>query len=155
MSTKKLFILIGGLLVTGLIGGGVFFYLQKGNTEKSVPATDAEETKNREMEALLLKKRINFPLESFIVNLADPGGKRYLSTRIVLELNDKDHIDALEKKVSQIRDRILMILPTKTFKDIQSVEGKNTLRNTLIEELNAILQEGEITNIYFQEFVVQ
>jgi len=155
MSKKKLILLLSGLLVVGIIGGGTFFYLQNRNTGKNGPETNSEDIEAQEKAQSLLKNRVNFPLENFIVNLADPGGRRYLSTTIVLEFNDKELMGSLEKKVPEIRDRILMILPTKTFKDIQSAEGKKTLRTALIRELNDVLQEGEITNIYFQEFVVQ
>ncbi|MFP4087409.1 MAG: flagellar basal body-associated protein FliL [Desulfobacteraceae bacterium] len=155
MSNKKLFLLLSGLLVVGIVGGGTFFYLQNRSTGKNGPTTNSEGIEAQEKAQYLFKDRINFPLENFIVNLADSGGRRYLSTTIVLEFSDKRLVGSLEKKVPEIRDRILMILPTKTFKDIQSAEGKKTLRTTLIRELNDVLQEGKITNIYFQEFVVQ
>ncbi|MFO7600465.1 MAG: flagellar basal body-associated FliL family protein [Candidatus Desulfacyla sp.] len=154
MSKKMLIILVIGLLAAAIIGGGGFFYL-KGKGSASEKGAAAEGTQSSAEKATADKNKINFPLENFIVNLADPGGKRYLSTRIVLELNDKGVVLSLEKKVPEMRDRILMILPTKTFKEIQSVEGKNALRSTLITELNGVLQEGQITNIFFQEFVVQ
>lgn len=157
MNKKMLMILIGGLLILGLMGGGGYYMMKKQNAEKAEDAlsTDGKGAENKKAQDELLKKRIDFPLESFIVNLADPGGRRYLSTKIVLEYSDKDLVAALEKKVPQIRDRVLMILPTKTYKDLKSVEGKNALKNTLIHDLNSVLQEGEITNIYFQEFVIQ
>jgi flagellar FliL protein len=154
MSKKKLIILASGLLTIAMIGGGAFFYFQ-GKGSGPEKALSAEGTGKSAEKEEIDKKKINFPLEGFIVNLADPGGKRYLSTKMVLEFNDKKLMPSLEKKVPEIRDRILMILPNKTFKDIQSVEGKNSLRATLIAALNDVLQEGKITNIYFQEFVVQ
>ena len=115
----------------------------------------AEKSESSGKEKISEGEKINYPLDSFIVNLADPGGRRYLNIKIVLELSDKELIDHLKIQVPQIRDRILMILPTKTFKDIQSVEGKNSLRTEIIGELNSLLQEGKITSLYFQEFVVQ
>jgi len=154
MSKKMIFILIGCVIVLALVGGGAFFFLKdkgdRSETENGNAEGDAIAAKE-EMEL----KRVNFPLENFIVNLADPGGKRYLSTRIVLELDNKESLPSLEKKVPEIRDRILMILPTKTFKEIQSVEGKVAIRGELINALNKTLNEGKITNIYFQEFVIQ
>ncbi len=160
MSRKKLIILVGGLLVIAIIGGGVFFYLQSKGSDSGAEAEKGsalgtEGTERSEKKEAIDQKKINFPLESFIVNLADPGGRRYLSTKIVLEFNDKELMGSLEKKVPEIRDKILMILPTETFKGIQSVEGKNSLKSRIIASLNNILQEGKITNIYFQEFVVQ
>jgi flagellar protein FliL len=154
MSKKKLIILVSGLLIAAIVGSGGFFYLQ-GKGSDSERDAGTEESKDSAEKSEINKNKINFPLESFIVNLADPGGKRYFSTRIVLEFSDKDSLVSLEKSVPEIRDRILMILPTKTYKEIQSVEGKDALRSSLIVALNEILQEGKITNIFFQEFVVQ
>jgi flagellar basal body-associated protein FliL len=48
-----------------------------------------------------------------------------------------------------------MIIPTKKFKDVQTSLGKDSLRNEIIAQLNPLLDKGEITNLYFQEFVVQ
>lgn len=154
MSKKMLMILVAGLLAAVMIGGGGLFYMKsKGSASENGKA--AEGAKDSGEKAAEDKNKVNFPLENFIVNLADPGGKRYLSTKIVLELNDKKVVPSIENKVPEMRDRILMILPTKTFQEIQSVSGKNVLKDTLITELNSLLQEGKITNIFFQEFVVQ
>ena len=153
MPKKKLMILLSSLIVLIVLGGGAFFYIKDSGEQPEDPTSGegAEDALEEAAEA----KRINFPLENFVVNLADPGGRRYLSTAIVLELENKEMLPSLEKKIPEIRDRILMILPTQTFKDIQSVDGKDSLRNTLIGALNSVLSQGKITNIYFQEFVVQ
>ncbi|MBW1783776.1 MAG: flagellar basal body-associated FliL family protein [Deltaproteobacteria bacterium] len=166
MSKKKLILLVSGLLVIAIIGGGVFFYFQStrsvsGQTKNEASEQGAEGTQQTQKgkiaqdEAERNKKKVSFPLDSFIVNLADPGGRRYLNVKMVLELKDKESVEALEKRVPEIRDQILMILPTKTFNDIQSVEGKNALRRTIMASLDTIVKGGQITNIYFQEFVVQ
>jgi flagellar FliL protein len=48
-----------------------------------------------------------------------------------------------------------MILPTKRFEDISTVQGKIALRDEVLETLNGFLAQGKIINIYFKEFVVQ
>jgi flagellar FliL protein len=48
-----------------------------------------------------------------------------------------------------------MILPTKRFEDISTVQGKTALRVEMLETLNGYLAQGKIANIYFKEFVVQ
>jgi flagellar FliL protein len=89
------------------------------------------------------------------VNLADPGGKRYLRITIDLEL-DSDQLESeIKKRLPQVRDSILTILPTKRFADISSAKGKTALRDQMQERINGLLARGQITNIYFKEFVVQ
>ena len=55
----------------------------------------------------------------------------------------------------QVRDSILMILPSKRFEDISTVQGKIALRDQILETINGFLAQGKITSIYFKEFVVQ
>jgi len=96
-----------------------------------------------------------YSLETFIVNLADKGGNRYLRITMDLELTNPELAAEISKRLPQIRDSVLMILPSKRFDDISSVDGKAALRDEILEKLNSILTLGKITNIYFKEFVVQ
>jgi flagellar FliL protein len=72
-----------------------------------------------------------------------------------LELGSPGLEAEVTKRLPQVRDSILMILPSKRFDDISSVEGKIALRDEILEKLNGLLTLGKITNIYFKEFVVQ
>jgi flagellar FliL protein len=96
-----------------------------------------------------------YSLDTFIVNLADKGGRRFLRVTMDLELKDESLAGEIDKRLSQIRDSILMIIPTKRFEDINSVEGKITLRDEIMTKLNSFLKDGSITNIYFVDFVIQ
>jgi len=102
-----------------------------------------------------VKTKSLLAMETFVVNLADPGGKRYLRVSIALELDDQDFVEEAKKKTPQMRDRILMILPAKKFKDIRTSSGKGSLRKEMIAQLNPLLDKCKITNLYFQEFVIQ
>ena len=64
-------------------------------------------------------------------------------------------VEEIQKRLPQIRDSILMILPTKQYADIASTAGKTALRDELISAINAYLKKGQISTIYFTEFVVQ
>ena len=46
-------------------------------------------------------------------------------------------------------------ISTKRFEDISSAKGKTALRDQMLERINGMLARGQITNIYFKEFVVQ
>jgi flagellar FliL protein len=96
-----------------------------------------------------------FSLDTFIVNLADEGGKRYLRITMDLELTQESLLKEMEQRLPQVRDGILMILPSKRFDDIRTVEGKAGLRNEIIAKLNGMLGHEGVANIYFTEFVVQ
>lgn len=152
MSKSVLIIIIVLVVVLlGAIGGGFFMLWTKMNTMPGDGATDAETAVDSEN----MPVGTMIPLETFIVNLADKGGKRYLRTKVNLELGSSITQEEVELRMVKIRDKFLMILPAKTFADISSTEGKSALREELIAELNTVLGEESVVNIYFTEFVIQ
>ena len=155
MSNKLLILLIGVLLVFMLgMGGGLFMMWNK-LAELSVQSaanagTNPTQGSNPEQPLGPI-----YSLETFIVNLADKGGNRYLRVTMDFELGNAELQGEVDKRLPQIRDSILMILPSKRFDDISSVEGKTALRDEILEKVNSLLTLGKISNIYFKEFVVQ
>jgi len=153
---NKLIIIVISLIsviILGIMGAGFYMIWNK----VSSFAPQKEEAPEKVVEEKTDEETIGpiFPLDTFIVNLADKGGKRFLRITMDLELSGNDLANELTKRKSQIADGILMILPTKRFEDIRSVEGKIALRDELISKTNSFLKTGKITNIYFKEFVIQ
>lgn len=154
MSNKLVIILIGVLFVLVLgMGGGMFMIWNKlaAVSAQVTPANDpnVEKAKPEQMGKVV-------SLDTFIVNLADPGANRYLRVTMDLEVTGgKAAEEDLTRRTSQLRDAVLMILPTKRFSDIISTEGKSALRDELLGALNGLLAAGKISRIYFKEFVIQ
>jgi flagellar FliL protein len=132
----------GGLAIwkSGLIGGGTDKEAEANTKDKKGVQTDIGPI---------------FPLETFIVNLSDPQGKKYLKAKLELELDNEEVILEIEKRLPQLRDTVLTVLSSKGFEDIRQLEGKYQLRVELIALLNQHLKTGKVKNIYFTEFIVQ
>jgi len=155
MSNKILIMLMSVLIVFMLgLGGGLFMMWNKLSELSLQSAANAGINPAHGTNPADLLGPI-YSLETFIVNLADKGGNRYLRATIDLELTNPELTAEISKRLPQIRDSILMILPSKRFDDISSVDGKVALRDEILEKLNSILTLGKVTNIYFKEFVVQ
>ena len=155
MSNKILVLLIGVIMVLLLgLGGGLFMMWSKLSDLNAQSMANAA-VKNVSAGSLDHPVGPIFSLETFIVNLADKGGNRYLRVTMDLELGNSEMESEVNQRLPQVRDSILMILPTKRFEDINTVQGKTTLRDEMMETINAYLLKGKITNIYFKEFVVQ
>jgi flagellar FliL protein len=155
MSNKILVLLIGVMMLLMLgLGGGLFMMWNQLSALNAQSVADAGEQPD---EVASLEQPLGpiFSLDTFIVNLADKGGNRYLRVTMDLELDNPELEDELNKRLPQVRDSLLMILPTKRFEDISTVQGKTALRDEMLEALNGYLAQGKITNIYFKEFVVQ
>jgi flagellar FliL protein len=151
MSNKLIFLVVAVLLVVTLgLAGGFFMMWNKLsalNTQSNAAA------QNQQGQTAALGKL--FPLDTFIVNLADQERSRYLRVTMDLELLAPADSEKLNQRLPQVRDRILMLLPSKRFADIASTEGKTALRDEMIGKLNGLFPGTVITNIFFTEFVVQ
>jgi flagellar protein FliL len=155
MSNKLIVILMGVLflLVLGL-GGGMFMIWTKLEAVSAQVAT-ANSDKNPEKPKVEPIGKV-VSLDTFIVNLADPGANRYLRVTMDLEVTGgKTPEEEISRRTPQLRDAVLMILPTKKIGDIISTEGKLALRDELLSALNALLASSKIARIYFKEFVIQ
>jgi flagellar FliL protein len=151
MSNKLIFLIVAVLLVVTLGLAGGFFMMWNKLSDLNTQANAAIQDQQVQTPAL----GTLFPLDTFIVNLADQERSRYLRVTMDLELVAPTDTEKLNERLPQVRDRILMLLPSKRFADIASTEGKTALRDEIIGKLNGLFPENVITNIFFTEFVVQ
>lgn len=150
------FIILGVIVIVlgagGYLGWDLFKKRNQGETETSESSPKKKKQKKNEVEGGII-----FPLESFIVNLMDKAGagRRYLKVGMELEIGDKEDETLLKMRIPQLKDTILLLLSSQTFSDINSMEGKIQLKQTLLSRINQELGEGIVRKIYFTEFVVQ
>ncbi|HHW56554.1 MAG TPA: flagellar basal body protein FliL [Clostridia bacterium] len=93
------------------------------------------------------------PGGEFITNLR--GNNKFVKVSVELQVADKNTLKVLEERNPQIRDLIIQILRGKTEQDIEGPEGQQRLKTDIKNEINKILGEGKIVNVYFDEFIVQ
>lgn len=149
-SKMGFFIILGvGILVLG--GGGFFAYTKFLGHKPAVEEVASQEVK-KEPEAVIGEMLV---MDPFVVNLADPKGKRYLKVKIELELESKEAVDKATKAAPKLRDMVIMMLTSLGFEEVMTPEGKIRVRDELLERFNEIMRPDHIKNIYFTEFVVQ
>ncbi|CAG1065549.1 hypothetical protein BAC1_01132 [uncultured bacterium] len=96
-----------------------------------------------------------FNLEPFIVNLLDNSGTRYLKLTVNLELTEGASSADLNAQSTQIRDSLIILLSSKSYTDIGTVEGKYLMRDEIVARVNQFLKKGKVKTAYFTEFVIQ
>jgi flagellar FliL protein len=96
-----------------------------------------------------------WPMEAFIVNIADVSGERYLKLVVQLELSEVEAVTELEQIKPRLRDTILDLLSPKTLKELMDLAGKQRLREDIAGRVNNVLTRGKVNRVYFTEFVVQ
>lgn len=151
---RKKLILIGGILIILLFGftGAIFFIPDAislkllNKKDKRVSGVEKEESK---------KIGYLYGFDPIIVNLADTEIPRYLKIRIELEGYSPKPEEEIDKRIPQIKDAIITVLSSKTFKEIYDREGKKRLKEELLQRVEQLLGEHRIKKIYFTEFVIQ
>jgi len=149
--SKMGFLIILGVGILVLGGGGFFAYTKLLAPQKAVEEVAGQEAK-KEAAPVIGEMLV---MEPFVVNLADPKGKRYLKIKIELELESKEAVDKATKVSPKLRDMVIMMLTSLGFEEIMTPEGKIRVRDELLERFNEIMRPDHIKNIYFTEFVVQ
>lgn len=95
------------------------------------------------------------PLDPFLANLADETSSRYLKLSLQVEFVDAEPPAAFDARLPQIRDVILTLVTSKTFADIRTPEGKERLREDVIDRINHVIAQDAVKSVYFTEFIVQ
>lgn len=95
-------------------------------------------------------------LEDIIVSLDSPGPRtRYLRININLELKDQMAVTIATQRLPQLRDIVIMTLSNKTVEDLNTSEGKKSLRDEIFRKLDERMPAGVLMNIYFSDLVIQ
>ena len=147
-------------LLTFATAAGLIFFLNQGSLEAQEEVTEEEKVEEKTSSeepkpAKKVKKDLMFHLEPFIVNLAKSGGNRFLKVTVSLEMSSPEVRLGLKKNIQKVTDSILLLLSTKTFKDVYSVQGKFTLKGEITTRINQFLTEGQVKGAYFTEFIIQ
>lgn len=90
--------------------------------------------------------------QPFVVNIADPSGRRYLNTIIHVKTVDASVVAEMESNVAPLRDTLIMLLSSKSMEELARIEGKIKLKQEIILRMESILGHGTIREVYFTEF---
>lgn len=170
--SKLPLIIMALVLLLGGGGGGAYFFLggsgeKKGDTEEEAHHEEAHEESHLE----------SFPLEAFVVNLANSGS--FLKVVLHAEFDPKALPHAkgeegggggghgggggaeppapIKPKLPMIRDAIINVLSAKTGEEALSVSSRENIKEELVDAMNAAVGTDEplFVAIYFDEFIVQ
>ena len=94
-------------------------------------------------------------MDPFLVNLADKESRRYLKLKVELEVDSEGSEKELEKFLPHIRDGLILLLSSKTYLDLSTVEGKQQLKEEIKRRVSALPGGKKVSNVFFTEFVAQ
>lgn len=149
-SPLKLIIIV--LILAMLGGGGYYAYL---NYFQKKPEAQGAATQGAAAKEEAPNLGVMFPLDPFIVNLSGSQGKRFLKVTVSLELSAPEVHAEVKENIQKITDSVLVLLSSKTFEDVYSVQGKFKLKDEITTRVNRFLVLGHIKDAYFTEFIIQ
>ncbi|MCB0333664.1 MAG: flagellar basal body-associated FliL family protein [Bdellovibrionales bacterium] len=161
-SKKMLFIIIAVVLLLGGGGGAAFFLMGS----SPPPSEDGVEEEEQHVPYAHLE------LDTIIVNLSEHAS--FLKTKLLLEYDpsllgaDSGFVaddtgeavntpQVFKSREPMINDAIITVLSSKTSTELLTLEGKEGVKEELLEAVNdAIgLNEAPVINIFFVQFIVQ
>lgn len=94
-------------------------------------------------------------LETFVLNLADPGQRSYLRVGIDLGLGRELGKGENAAAVGPVRDTIVGVLAQSRVDELLTAKGKAKLKEDLLRALQERVPGLEVEEVYFTEFLIQ
>ena len=161
---------IVGIVLAGiLIGAGVAAGVVTGFIPVPIgPAAEARAAADKAKPPVT----VMYPTKERVVNLSDKAASKYLKVALTLEfidtrLKDPPKGAAVTQQQTEfagemspysaiIDDALVTTLSSKSSSDLLKPDGKEQLKNELINNVNRSLREEEkAVNVYFTSFIIQ
>jgi flagellar FliL protein len=141
---KKLLLLSSAMLV--LLAGGATYWVLGG---AGASAREAH---------VKLEERGILPFETFLVNLSDPGGNRFLKVTLKLVVESDDaatHVAENPSLMSHARSAILELLTEQQAQPLVTAAGKQALKDAIRKRVGEVFTAQKVLDVLFDDFVVQ
>lgn len=141
----KLLPLLLSVLLLGGGGGGAYWYFVARPAAAGVTPAEPEPTGIA-------------ALEPFVVNLADPGGSRFLRVSLALVVKDERAAAELGEDPivkSRIRSSLIELLTQQRSDVLVTPDGKAALKAAIKNQVSHAAHAVEVSDVLFSEFVVQ
>ena len=130
---SKMLIIIIAVLVVLLIGGGVAAFFMLSGGDEPVTEESSEPTQ---------KPAIYFDFKPpFVVNYQWKGRQRYVQISLTVMTREPAAIDLINTHMPLVRNNLVMVLGAQDFETLRTTEGKEMLRQTMLEEIQKVLME--------------
>jgi len=141
---KTLILILASVLLLGGGGGGAWFMLKgKHSTGGEAQAKPVKDAKHAKQDA----PPVFLALEPFVVNLraqAPQSSDQFLQTEMTLRLAGPEVVDQVKQRMPEVRNRVLMLLSTKTSQELLTPEGKARLAESVRVEITAVVDPDAV-----------
>ena len=124
------------------------------------PEEESQAARTRGRPVFEIDEPLLYSLGEMTTNPPHNEGIRFLTARVTIEVDSPDALAVFEEALpaTQLHDLVFVVLATTKFNDMDEADEREAIKVRLKEEINAspLLEEaGEVTNVYFERFVLQ
>lgn len=83
------------------------------------------------------------------------SSRRILKIRVTIETTSKKFFEEMSEKQFLIRDEVNKIVRNSTEEELEGKEGQVNLQKKIKDSLIELFNDSNITNIYFDDFIIQ
>lgn len=98
-------------------------------------------------------EKFNLTVDDMYCNIKD--SKRILKLKITVESINPKSIEKLTEKVFLVRDEVNKIVRDKTDEQLEGTDGQTSLQKQIKDNLIILFEDETITNVYFNDFIIQ
>lgn len=175
-SSKLLVIILAVLLLLVLAGGGAWIFISSQRAAAAAAGLDEDEAPAAAARKAAPARHVApgtppayLPLDTMVVNLADPGGEKVVQVGIVFEVADAKSVETVKQYLPTIRSGVLMLVSQRTAEELLRREGKEKLAQDILREADRPFGGGDpgeserarqragypVTAVLFSSFIVQ
>lgn len=81
--------------------------------------------------------------------------KKLVKVSATVETTEEEYLETLESKNYIIRNEINEIIRSKKLEEIEGSEGQKNLQSQIVTRLNEVFNTKVISDVYFNDFIVQ
>ncbi|KKB38969.1 flagellar basal body-associated protein FliL [Bacillus thermotolerans] len=140
-STRLLTIMVIMLMVILLIGTAVVIILLNSSKESSASEPTIDE---------IVEASVDIP--EMTTNLASDD---YIRISFKIQTDSKEAQEELTKRDFQAKNLIIEQLSEMTAAKLKGKAGKEQLTNELKKQLNEIMQDGQVVDVYITSYIIQ
>ena len=166
--SSKVKIIIITLVVLVLMGasiGGTLYFLGGSDEEMAAEESDGKDGSKQKKKKKAAKDGearmvIYHAFEPpFVVNFEDKGVIRFLQIGLSVMTYDETVTASLKQHDPVIRNNLVLLFSSQSFKDLSSREGKEKLRAETLKEIQSVLKkytdDKGVEEAFFTSFVIQ
>jgi flagellar FliL protein len=144
----KIVVLVAFLLIVMALGGAYFMFGEEFLAEYAAKSIEANEEKKEGVGPILA-------LEPFVFNVSGSSGK-YAKVSLGIQLKDAKAGEEAKKMVPAIRDKMLLVLGSKTAEALADVKTRETVKRQLKNALREVFKDGNaLVSVYITDIIIQ